>query len=77
MHMTVEDLIAEGDTVVARVVIRGTHRGEYMGLPATGKQIEFSGFDCLRIVDGKFAEHWGTFDQLSMMQQLGALPAPR
>lgn len=69
-----EQLVAEGDIVAARITMRGTHSGEFMGVPATGKQIEVPGFDMVRFADGKVAEHWGVTDAMTMMQQLGALP---
>ena len=75
-HVDVEDMIAEGDKVVARVTGSGTHQGEFMGIAPTGNRIEFSGIDILRIAEGKVAEHWGNFDNLGMLQQLGAIPEP-
>lgn len=74
LRATVEDLIAEGDKVVARVVFRGTHSGDFQGIPATGKQVSVKAIDILRIEDGKIVERWGLTDQVSMMQQLGAMP---
>ena len=73
-HMTVEDLMAEGDKVIARLTMSGTHRGEFMGMPATGKKFEVSAIDIVRVVDGKAVEHWGVSDTMKMMQQLGAIP---
>ncbi len=75
-HMDVEDMIAEGEKVVARVTMSGTHQGEFMGIAPTGNRVEVSGIDILRIADGKFVERWGNFDDLGMMQQLGAVPSP-
>jgi predicted ester cyclase len=54
----------------------GTHQGEFMGMPPTGKRFEVEGFDMVRVRDGQFTEHWGLFDTMTMMQQLGAIPAP-
>ena len=71
-----EDMVAEGDKVVAHVYASGTHKGEFQGMPATGKQIKIEGFEMLRIAGGKLVERWGVFDALSLMQQLGAMPAP-
>jgi len=71
-----EDMIAEGDRVVARVTATGTHRGEFMGTPPTGRHITITGIDILRCADGKAVEHWCEFDNLGILQQLGALPAP-
>jgi len=76
MSVTVEDLIAEGDKVVARYTTRGTQRGEFMGIPATGKSFTSTAIDILRVEGGKIAEHWHETDQLGMMQQLGVIPAP-
>lgn len=73
---TVEDLVAEGDTVVARVVLRGTHRGRFMGIAPTGEQVAMRGIEIIRYSDGKATERWGRFDLLGLLQQLGAVPAP-
>jgi steroid delta-isomerase-like uncharacterized protein len=73
---SVEDLIAEGDKVVFRVTGRGTHQGAFMGIPPTGRPVTVAGTDVVHIRDGKIVEHWANFDQLGMMQQLGALPMP-
>ena len=75
LHSTVEDLIAEGDKVVGRMTTRGTHQGEFMGIAATGKQIEFSEIHIIRIAGGKAVEHWGISDDMGMMQQLGVIPS--
>ena len=72
--MTIEDQIAEGDEVVQRWTATGTHRGELMGIPPTGKKIEITGTYTTRIVEGKIVEDWGNWDTLSMMQQLGVIP---
>lgn len=71
-----EDLLAEGDRVVGRFTLRGTHLGEFMGIPPTGKPITVSNIHILRLVDGKIVEHWGHGDDMGMMQQLGALSMP-
>ncbi len=75
-HTAIEDLIAEDDKVVARISMTGTHTGNFWGIPATGKKVEFTGVYIVRIADGKIVEHWGEEDGLSLMQQLGALPHP-
>ena len=75
-HIDVEDMIAEGDKVVARVTGSGTHQGEFMGIAPTGNRVEFSAIDIARIAGGKIVEHWSNSDQLGMMQQLGAIPSP-
>jgi predicted ester cyclase len=73
---TIEDLIAEGDKVVARWRSRATHRGEYMGIPSTGKEVEFTGISVYRIEGGKIAESWNSEDQFGLMRQIGAIPEP-
>ena len=69
-----EDVIVEGDKVVARWTARGTHRGALMNIPPTGRQVTLKGVDILRIEGGKIAERWGEFDALGMLQQLGVVP---
>ena len=71
-----EDLIAEGDQVVERWTIRGTHQGTFMGIPPTGKYITYTGNDIFRIVDGKLVLIGQCMDRLGMLQQLGVIPAP-
>jgi predicted ester cyclase len=68
----VQDIIAEGDKVVARAIGRGTQQGEYMGIPPTGKQVTVSWIAIYRVVDNKLAEHWQNIDELGLRQQLGA-----
>jgi steroid delta-isomerase-like uncharacterized protein len=75
MTVTVEDEIAEGDKVVSRWTIRGTHQGETEEFgPATGKQIELEGITIIRIEGGKIVEEWNRYDNLSALQQLGLAP---
>ena len=75
-QMHVEDVIASGDKAVARVRVTGTHKGEFMGLPATGKSATVDLIDITRFGDDGLArEHWGVVDQLALMQQLGVIPA--
>ncbi len=73
-QFTIEDLIAEGEKVVARYTYRGTHQGPWRGVPATGKAVTFTGIYTYRIVDGKIVEVWDNPDQLSVLRQLGILP---
>ena len=73
-HVTVEDLIAEGDKVVSRYTFRATHQGEFMGVPPTGKGMTVSGIMISRFAGGKWVEDWDSPDALSLMQQLGAIP---
>lgn len=75
MQWTCEDLIAEGDRVVARTTMRAQHTGDFFGIPATGVRVEVSGTHIARIKDGKVVEHWGNNDDLGLMKQLGAVPA--
>ena len=72
---SLEDLIADGDRVVARVTTSGTHGGEFMGAPATGKRISVQEVDIFRIENGKIAEAWAAVDFFGMLTQLGLLPA--
>lgn len=73
---TIEDQIAEGDLVVTRWRASGTNTGPLMGLPATGKPAAISGIETERLVNGKIAESWVNFDNISMLVQLGLAPAP-
>jgi steroid delta-isomerase-like uncharacterized protein len=74
LHFTIDDMLAEGDRVVTRWTARGTHQGELMGVPPTGKRITVTAIVIDRIVDGKFVEHWAGRDDLGMYQQLGLIP---
>jgi steroid delta-isomerase-like uncharacterized protein len=75
LHMERQDVVASGDKVVARVKCTGTNTGDFMGMPATGKSVEVEAIDIIRFSDDGLAhEHWGLFDALGMMQQLGAIP---
>jgi steroid delta-isomerase-like uncharacterized protein len=73
LHLTVEDLIAEGDKVVAKNAVTGTHQGEYMGLSPTGKSVAYNEIFIFRFVDGRIAEIWGVVDVFSLMKQLGVI----
>jgi steroid delta-isomerase-like uncharacterized protein len=75
LHITVEELIAEGDKVVIRDTVTGTHQGEYMGIPPTGKPITYNEIHIGRFANGRITETWGVVDVLSQMRQLGAIPA--
>jgi predicted ester cyclase len=76
LHFTVEDMIAEGDKLVARLTCRGTQQGAFMGIPPTGKHVTVTAIDISRFAGGKSVEHWLEMDTLGMMQQLGVIPAP-
>jgi steroid delta-isomerase-like uncharacterized protein len=71
-----DELIAEGDKVVERYTVRGTHRGAFLGLPPTGKQVSVSALGIDRIKDAQIVETWISMDTLGLLQQLGALPQP-
>ena len=75
-HYTIEDLIAEGDRVVARYTTQGTHQGALMGIAPTGKQVSGTGIIIYRFANDKYVEGWANFDVLGMLQQLGVVPAP-
>src|SRR5215211_3124413 len=75
LHITVDDLIEEGDKVVMRDTVTGTHQGEYMGMPPTGKSVTYSEIFIARFAGGRIAETWGVVDVFSQMKQLGAIPA--
>lgn len=73
-ELALDDLIAEGDKVVERWTVRGTHLGEFMGIAATGKRIELHGVDVYRYSAGKRVETWSYFDRLDLLRQLGVTP---
>jgi steroid delta-isomerase-like uncharacterized protein len=72
---TIDDILAEGDKVVIRMTWSGTQKGEFMGVPATGKRVSIGVIDIIRVSGGMLVEHWGQMDSMGMMQQLGAIPA--
>ena len=71
MQVTIEHQVAEGDLVMTHKNFAGTHRGSFMGVPPTGKQISFAVIDILRVEEGKIVAHWAIQDRLALMQQLG------
>jgi steroid delta-isomerase-like uncharacterized protein len=75
-EILLEDLIAEGDKVAKRWVFRGTHTGEFGGIPSTGKQVTMRGITLYRLADGKVTELYWNYDVFGLLQQLGAIPAP-
>jgi steroid delta-isomerase-like uncharacterized protein len=76
MQITVEDLIAEGDRVATRGFWRGTHTGDFMGIPATGREVTLPYIDVWRLENGKAVENWVSMDMMAMMKQLGLMPEP-
>ena len=79
LQLTIENSVAEGDLVAQRIHFKGTHTGEFQGLPPTGRKVEFSGLELNRFEDGRVAEHWFQLDSLTLLQQLGlkVVPGPR
>jgi steroid delta-isomerase-like uncharacterized protein len=73
-QFTIEDMIAEGDRVATKKTFTGTHKGEFNGIPPTGRRVTLTFVDILRLRDGKIVEHWLSMDQLSFLQQLGVGP---
>ncbi len=68
------DMVAEGDKVAVSINVTGTYKGEFQGIPATGKQVSFTAMDILTIKEGKITEEWATADMMGLMQQIGAIP---
>ena len=75
-HFTVEDMVAEGNKVATRKTFHGTHEGEFMGMPPSGRVVSMGLIDIVRISEGRVVEHWSMGDNLGMMQQLGIIPQP-
>jgi steroid delta-isomerase-like uncharacterized protein len=75
LHYTVEDMIAEGDKVVARLTVSGTQQGAFLGIPSTGKHATITDIEIFRIANGKAVENWVQADFLGLLQQLGVVPA--
>jgi steroid delta-isomerase-like uncharacterized protein len=73
-HVAIEDLLADGDKVVMRFLITGTHQGPFMGVPASGVKVHVTGISIFRLANGKIVEHWGEEDALGWLQQIGGLP---
>jgi steroid delta-isomerase-like uncharacterized protein len=76
LRVTIEELVAEADKVAVCRSYEGTHRGELLGVPPTGKQVRVGGISIFRLAGGKIAEQWEQLDRLALMQQLGVLPTP-
>ncbi len=71
----IEDIVAEGDKVAVRLNAAGSHKGEFRGIPPSGKKVSFTAMAFLTIIDGKVSEEWSTADIMGLMQQIGAIPA--
>jgi steroid delta-isomerase-like uncharacterized protein len=76
-HWTIHDIVAEKDIVVLRWSHTGTHVGEFLGIPATGRSFTMRGIDMYRVRDGLMVEHWNVVDMLGLCQQVGVIPGPR
>lgn len=74
-RIVIESCIAEGDTVVTRWTLTGTHQGVFQGIPPTGRPVRFTGIEFNRAANGRIVEHWSMFDNLALLQQIGAMPA--
>ena len=74
LEIAIDDLLVDGDKVVKRWTARATHTGDFMGIPASGSKVEFTGINIYRIADGKIVEAWANSDTLGFMQQIGAVP---
>jgi steroid delta-isomerase-like uncharacterized protein len=75
-RIEIEDVLAEGDRVAVRWAFNGTHTGDFLGVAPSGKRVHMDAVEINRVAGGKVAEHWVALDQLGLLQQLGALPAP-
>jgi steroid delta-isomerase-like uncharacterized protein len=76
LKMEVNKMVEEGDTVISFITCTGTNSGTMGDIPSTGKSVKVDGFDMAKFTDGKVIEHWGVFDTMTMMQQLGLAPKP-
>jgi len=76
VHVTLDDMVAEGDRVAVRFTLSGTHKGELMGTPPTNKKVTIREIGIIRVAGGKFVESWMRYDTLDLMQQLGLVPTP-
>jgi steroid delta-isomerase-like uncharacterized protein len=77
VHMTIDDLVGEGDKVAVRFTVTGTHKGKFMGMPASNKKLKMWSIQIDRIANGKFVEGWERTDTLGLMQQLGLMAKPK
>jgi steroid delta-isomerase-like uncharacterized protein len=75
IHMTLEDIMAEGDKVTVRITVDGTHKGGQLGVAPSGRRVHIEGIVVVRIANGQIVEGWNSWDQLGLLRQIGALPA--
>jgi len=75
LHHEIVDMVAEGDKVAIRLNVTGTHKGEFQGIPPTGKKLSLDEMGFISIIDGKIVEGWISADTMGLMQQIGALPS--
>ena len=73
IHVSIEDMLVEGDKVAARLTFAGKHRGPFQGIEATGKRVQWSGIWIYRIADGRFVERWHSYDMLGLLRQIGGV----
>jgi len=73
-YIAVDACVTEGDTVVSRWTLTGTHQAAFQGIPPTGRTVKFTGIEYNRVADGKFIEHWSQFDNVALLRQIGAMP---
>lgn len=77
LHLHVKHLLGEADLVAARLTIRGTQQGDFLGVPATRREVSFESQELYRLMDGKIAEQWVLIDTWGLLQRLGAIPEPK
>jgi steroid delta-isomerase-like uncharacterized protein len=75
LHHNIKDMVAEGDKVAVRLIVTGTHKGEFQGIPPSGRKLSLDEMAFLTLIDGRITEGWITSDTMSFMQQIGAIPA--
>jgi len=75
-YLDMDEIVAEGDLVSVRGKVRGMHQGPFMGIPASGKPVDFAIFITYKVQGGKIVDHWMLTDNLTLMQQIGAVPVP-
>lgn len=76
IHIGVEDVVTDGKSAAVRVVLEGTHKGGGLGMPPSGRHVKVGGIIFVKILDGRIHEGWNSWDQLGLLRQIGALPAP-